>query len=136
MALYETVFIARQDLTAEGVDAITDKFAKIIADKGGKVVSREYWGLRTLAYRINKGNRGHYVMLNIDADYPAVAELNRVIGFSEDIIRNSTFKVGSHEKESALFVAEKAKGYKPSKEKTKKDLTELDKILDKIQFEA
>ena len=74
MPLYETVFIVRQDATADDVDALTDKLAKIITDEGGKIVSKEYWGLRQLAYKINKNSRGHYVLLNIDSKYSAVAD--------------------------------------------------------------
>ncbi|NBV05967.1 MAG: 30S ribosomal protein S6, partial [Proteobacteria bacterium] len=62
MALYETVFIARQDLTAEDVDALSSKLAKIITDANGKLVSKEYWGLRNLAYKVKKNSRGHYVL--------------------------------------------------------------------------
>ena len=121
MALYETVFIARQDLAAEDVDALSNKLAKIITDGNGKVVSKEYWGLKTLSYKIKKNSRGHYVILNIDSEYPAVAELNRVIGFNEDIIRSLTFKVEAHDKESILFLSATAKDYKAGKVSAKKE---------------
>ena len=65
MALYESVFIARQDVSATQVDSLTDSFEKIISDNGGSVERREYWGLRTLAYRIKKNRKGHYVMFNL-----------------------------------------------------------------------
>lgn len=137
MALYETVFIARPDLTADDVDAVAEKFSKIIAEKKGKVVSKEYWGLRPLAYRINKSTRGHYILLNINSEYPAIAELSRVMRYNEDIIRSAIFKVEAHDIESSLFVAPSAKEYKPSKvQTTKKEPSKLDQILDQIQFEA
>lgn len=136
MALYETVFIARQDLSAEDVDSLSNKLAKIITDAKGNVTSKEYWGLRNLAYKVKKGSRGHYVLLNIDSEYAAVAELNRVIGFNEDIIRSLTFKVEAHEEESLLFVSETAKDYKAGKVAVKKEPTKTDLVLDKVQFEA
>lgn len=136
MALYETVFIARQDLAAEDVDALTDKLSKIITDGNGKVVSKEYWGLRSLSYKIKKNSRGHYVLLNIDSNYEAVAELKRVIGFNEDIISSLTFKADAHEKESLLFVSKTAKDYKAGKVAVKKEPTKTDLVLDKVQFEA
>jgi small subunit ribosomal protein S6 len=136
MALYETVFIARQDLNAEDVDALSNKLAKIITDAKGKVVSKEYWGLKNLSYKINKNSRGHYILLNIDSEYPAVAELNRVIGFNEDIIRSLTFKVEAHADESLLFISSSAKDYKAGKIAVKKEPTKTDLVLDQVQFEA
>jgi small subunit ribosomal protein S6 len=136
MALYETVFIARQDLTAEDVDALSSKLAKIITEGNGKIVSKEYWGLRNLAYKVKKNTRGHYVLFNIDAEYPAVAELNRVIGYNEDIIRSLTFAVESHFEESELFVSSTAKDYKAGKTPVKKEPSKIDLVLDQVQFEA
>jgi small subunit ribosomal protein S6 len=136
MPLYETVFIARQDLTAEDVDALTTKLSKIITEGKGKVVSKEYWGLRNLAYKVKKNSRGHYILLNIDAEYAAVAELNRVMGFNEDIIRNMTFSVESHQEESPLFVSGNAKDYKAGKIAAKKEPSKTDLVLDQVQFEV
>ncbi len=136
MPLYETVFIARQDLTADDVDALTDKLSKIITDEKGKIVSKEYWGLRTLSYKVKKNSRGHYVLLNIDAKYPAVAELKRVMSFNEDIIRSSVFKVEAHEKESPLFMSKTAKDYKAGKVSAKKEPSKIDLVLDQVQFEV
>ncbi len=136
MALYETVFIARQDLTVDDVDALSNKLSKIITDGNGKIVSKEYWGLRTLAYKVKKNSRGHYVMFNIDAEYAAVAELNRVIGYNENIIRSLTFAVDAHLAESMLFVSSNAKDYKANKAPVKKEPTKLDLVLDQVQFEA
>lgn len=140
MALYETVFIARQDLTAEDVDNLTDKLSKIIADGKGELVSQEYWGLRQLAYKVNKNLRGHYVLLNISAEYSAIAELNRVMGFNEDIIRNVTYKTEKHEEKSPLFASKTAKEFKPKPAATKergpkKEPTKFDLVLDQVQFD-
>ncbi len=136
MPLYETVFIARQDLTADDVDALTDKLSKIITDGNGKIVSKEYWGLRNLAYKVKKNYRGHYVLLNIDAEYPAVAELKRVMGYNENIIRSMMFRVEAHQEESPLFISTHAKDYKAGKSPAKKEPSKIDLVLDQVQFEV
>ncbi len=136
MPLYETVLIARQDLTAEDVDSLVVKLSKIITDAKGKVVSKEYWGLRDLAFKVKKNIRGHYVMLNINADYSAVAELKRVMSFNEDIIRNITFITEAHQVESPLFASVTAKDYKAGKVSTKKEPSKADLVLDQVQFEV
>jgi small subunit ribosomal protein S6 len=93
MPFYEHVFLARQDLTTAQVEALTEGFTKVLAEGKGKVANSEYWGLRTLAYRIAKNRKAHYVMLNIDAPAAAVAELERQVGLNEDIIRYMTVRV-------------------------------------------
>jgi small subunit ribosomal protein S6 len=97
MPLYEHVFLARQDLAQAQVDALAENATKIIADNGGKVVKTETWGLRGLAYRIAKNRKAHYVMLDIDAPAPAMAELERQTGINEDVIRFMTIRVDAHE---------------------------------------
>jgi len=134
MPLYETVFITRQDLTVEDVDNLTTKLCKIITDGNGKIVSKEYWGLRNLAYIIKKNTRGHYVLINIDAEYPAVQELKRVVKYNENIIRSVLFNVEAHSAESLLFVSSDAKDYKNAKQ-TKREPSKIDLILDQVQFE-
>jgi small subunit ribosomal protein S6 len=98
MPLYEHVFLARQDLAQAQVDALSENATKIIADNGGSVVKTENWGLRSLAYRIAKNRKAHYVMLDIDAPAAAVAELERQTGINEDVIRFMTIRVDAHEK--------------------------------------
>lgn len=131
MALYEVVFIARQDLSAEEVDSLSDRFIKIIADHKGKLVSREYWGLKDLSYKINKNSRGHYVLLNFDSEFDGIAEVKRVIGFNEDVIRSNIFRVEAHEKQSPLMISEDAKSFKAGKTVTHAP-TELDAAIDQI----
>ena len=98
MALYEHVFLARQDLAQAQVDALAEMATKIIEDGKGKVVKTETWGLRSLAYRIAKNRKAHYVMLEIDAPTGVVAELERQLNINEDIIRFMTIRVDAHEK--------------------------------------
>jgi small subunit ribosomal protein S6 len=97
MPLYEHVFLARQDLAQPQVDALAENATKIIEDNGGKVVKTESWGLRSLAYRIQKNRKAHYVMLEIDAPAPLVAELERQTQINEDVIRYMTIRVDAHE---------------------------------------
>jgi small subunit ribosomal protein S6 len=93
MALYEHVFLARQDLAQAQVDALAEAAAKIIEEGQGKVVKTETWGLRSLAYRIAKNRKAHYVMLQIDGPAGVVAELERQTAINEDVIRYMTVRV-------------------------------------------
>jgi small subunit ribosomal protein S6 len=97
MPLYEHVFLARQDLAQAQVDALAENATKIIEDNGGQVVKTETWGLRSLAYRIAKNRKAHYVMLDFEAPAPAVAELERQTQINEDVIRYMTLRVDAHE---------------------------------------
>ena len=87
MRLYESVFIARQDITSAQVEAMADEFAKIITSAGGSIKKREYWGLRSLAYRIKKNRKGHYVMFNLETGPEALREYERIMGLNEDVLR-------------------------------------------------
>jgi small subunit ribosomal protein S6 len=87
MRLYESVFIARQDVSAQYVEALTKDFSAIIENGGGKIHKHEYWGLRALAYRVKKNRKGHYVMLNLEADNDTLREYERIMGLNEDILR-------------------------------------------------
>ena len=98
MPLYEHVFLARQDLAQAQVDALAENATKIIEDNGGKVVKTETWGLRSLAYRIAKNRKAHYVELDLDAPAAAIAELERQSNINEDIIRFLTIRVDELEK--------------------------------------
>ena len=97
MALYEHVFLARQDLAQAQVDALAEAATKIVTEGQGKVVKTESWGLRSIAYRIAKNRKAHYVMLEIDAPGGVVAELERQTAINEDIIRYMTVRVDAHE---------------------------------------
>ena len=93
MPYYESVLIARQDISSQQVDALTESLTAIIGENGGQVTKTEYWGLRNLAYRINKNRKGHYVLLNLDAPAGAVQEFERNMRINEDVLRYLTIKV-------------------------------------------
>lgn len=100
MALYEHLLIARQDISAQQVDALATHLKTIIEGEGGKVEKQEYWGLRGLAYRLKKNRKGHYVLLNINAPGKAVHELERQLKINEDVLRYITVKVEKFEQSS------------------------------------
>lgn len=93
MPLYETVLIARNDISQQQVDAIVDGIAAQIEADGGSVQKREYWGLRTLAYRIKKNRKGHYVLLGVDTKSETLKEIERQLSINEDILRLLTLRV-------------------------------------------
>lgn len=93
MPLYECVFIARNDVTQQQVEAIAEQVAGLIAEGGGEVKKREYWGLRGLAYKIKKNRKGHYMLLGIDAPGTALPEVERQLGLNEDVLRSLMIRV-------------------------------------------
>lgn len=93
MPYYETVFIARQDLTDTQVKDLTKHAEKVIKDQGGKILKTESWGLRTLAYKINKSRKGHYTLIESDAPGAAIIELERLMRLNEDIMRFLTIRL-------------------------------------------
>ena len=97
MPYYESVFIARQDISQTQVEGLSDAFEKIITDAGGSIAKRENWGLRTMAYKINKNRKGHYVLLNVDAPAPALREMERQMRINEDILRYISIRVNKLE---------------------------------------
>ena len=98
MPLYEHVFLARQDLAQAQVDTLAENATNILSENGGKVVKTETWGLKSLAYRIAKNRKAHFVMLEVDAPAAAVAELERQTSINEEVIRFMTIRVDGHEK--------------------------------------
>ncbi len=101
MALYEHMLIARQDISAQQVDALATHLKTIVETEGGKVEKQEYWGLRTLAYRIKKNRKGHYVLLNLDAPPNAIAELERQLKINEDVLRYMSVRVDAFEQSNS-----------------------------------
>jgi len=114
MALYENVFIARQDVPTTQVEALTTQFSELVTGLGGTVSKKEYWGLRSLTYRIKKNRKGHYTLLNIDAPSAAIKELERTMSINEDIIRFLTVRVDElEEAPSAIMVRSAEKADRP-----------------------
>jgi small subunit ribosomal protein S6 len=96
MPLYEHVFIARQDLSNAQAEGLIEHFSTVLADNGGKVVENEYWGVKTMAYKINKNRKGHYAFLKSDAPAAAVQEMERLMRLHDDVMRVLTIKVDKH----------------------------------------
>jgi small subunit ribosomal protein S6 len=113
MPFYETVFIARQDATAAQVETLTESFAAIIAEQGGKMTKKEYWGLRSLTYRIKKNRKGHYMLLNIDASPAAVKEMERNMRINEDVLRLLTVRVEALEEGPSAMLQSRARDDRP-----------------------
>ena len=97
MALYEHIYLARQDVTAQQVEAMTEQFKTVIEANGGKVGKIEYWGVKSLAYRIKKNRKAHFTLINIDAPPAAITEMERQMSINEDILRVITLRVEEHE---------------------------------------
>ncbi|PKP71349.1 MAG: 30S ribosomal protein S6 [Alphaproteobacteria bacterium HGW-Alphaproteobacteria-4] len=97
MPLYEHVLIARQDLSNAQAEGLIEHFSTVIADNGGKIVEHEYWGVKTMAYKINKNRKGHYAFLKSDAPAAAVQEMERLARLHDDVMRVLTIKVDAHE---------------------------------------
>jgi small subunit ribosomal protein S6 len=93
MPLYEHVFLARPDVTVQQVDAMVEQFKTVITTAGGSVPKTEYWGLKTLAYRMRKNRKAHFTMLNLDAAPAAIAEMERLMRINEDILRFMTLRI-------------------------------------------
>jgi small subunit ribosomal protein S6 len=96
MALYEHVMIARQDLSNAQAEGLIEHFGTVLADNGGALVDFEYWGVKTMAYKINKNRKGHYAFLRSDAPAPAVQEMERLMRLHDDVMRVLTIKVDEH----------------------------------------
>ncbi|WP_198374546.1 30S ribosomal protein S6 [Neoroseomonas rubea] len=108
MPLYECVFIARNDVTQQQVEAIAEQVATLIAEGGGEVKKREYWGLRGLAYKIKKNRKGHYMLLGIEAPGTALPEVERQLGLNEDVLRTLTVRVEAIDEAPSAVLAKRA----------------------------
>lgn len=119
MSFYENVFIARQDLAPAKVTELAQKYADVIEKDGGKVSKTEEWGLRTLAYKIQKNRKGYYVLMNIDAPAKAIIEMERLMRLDENLLRYLTIKVEELEEGPSVMLEPK---YKKSKSDEKFDI--------------
>ena len=104
MAFYESVYIARPDISTAQVEALTQRLTEIVESGGGRVTKNEYWGLKNLAYRIKKNRKGHYSLLNIDAPSEAVGEYERNMRLSEDVLRYLTVRVDELDESPSIMM--------------------------------
>lgn len=115
MPLYECVVIARSDVTTQQVDALGEQIAATIAELGGAVKKNEYWGLRSLAYRIKKNRKGHYVLLNLEAPPAAINEMERLLRLNEDVLRFLTVAVEELEEGPSAILTNKGRDDRESR---------------------
>lgn len=108
MPLYETVLIARNDITQQQVEAIADEITTDLEGEGGSVQKREYWGLRSLAYRIKKNRKGHYMLLALDAKPAFINEMERKLGLNEDMLRFMTIRIEAVDEAPSAILSRKA----------------------------
>ena len=119
MALYESVIIGRQDLTSGQFETLLEKFIAVIQSFKGEIKKRENWGIRNLAYKINKNRKGHYTLLNIDGPPEAIQEYERLMRLDEDVIRFLTIKIKAIDEKPSPLMANKPDR---SKNETVKDV--------------
>ena len=108
MPYYESVFIARQDMSGSQVEALADALAAVVQERGGNVAKREHWGLKSLAYRMKKNRKGHYVMFNLDAPWEAVEEMERQLRLNEDVLRYMTVRLEAIEEGPSVMMQARA----------------------------
>ncbi|MGC6476245.1 MAG: 30S ribosomal protein S6 [Parvibaculales bacterium] len=109
MSLYEHIFICRQDISQQQVEDLTAQFSSVISDNGGSIAKTEYWGLRSMAYKVKKNRKGHYALLNIDASHEAITEMERQMSLNDDIIRFLTIRVDEHDTEPSAPLQNKGR---------------------------
>ena len=110
MPLYESTFIARPDISSQQVDGLAEQFREILTEAGGEIAKTEYWGLRSLAYRIKKNRKGHYYFMNIDAPPEAIDAMERTMRINEDVIRYMTVRVNEHDPNPAPLTQSRGRG--------------------------
>ncbi|MBT3908431.1 MAG: 30S ribosomal protein S6, partial [Rhodospirillaceae bacterium] len=117
MPNYETVFIARQDISATQVEGLVENFEKVITDAGGSVPKKESWGLKTLSYKIKKNRKGHYMLLNIAAEAEAVHEMERQMRINEDILRYITIRMDELEEGPSAMMRSRDRDDRPRRDR-------------------
>ena len=110
MPLYESTFIARPDISSQQVDGLAEQLREILTEAGGEVAKTEYWGLRSLAYRIKKNRKGHYYFMNIDAPPEAIEAMEHTMRINEDVIRYLTVRVEEHDPNPAPLTQSRGRG--------------------------
>ena len=115
MSYYETVFIVRQDMSPTQVEAMADTYAELVGQYEGTVVKREMWGLRNLAFRMNKNRKGHYVMMHLDTPPAAIAEMERLMRISEDVLRYMTIRIDEIPEGPSPMLQQRDRGDRPER---------------------
>ncbi|WP_114943765.1 30S ribosomal protein S6 [Microvirga calopogonii] len=121
MPLYEHIFLARQDVTPQQVEAMVDQYKGVIEQNGGSVDKTEMWGVKSLAYRIKKNRKAHFTMFNLNAPAPAVAEMERQMRINEDILRFMTIKVEELETEPSVMMQKRDRDERKDRERRERD---------------
>ena len=121
MPHYEHVFLARQDVTAQQVEELTEQFKGVITSNGGEVGKTEYWGIKGLAFRVAKNRKAHYTLMNITAPPAAVAELERLQKINEDILRVLTVRVDEHETEPSVVMQRRDRDERDRSDRPRRD---------------
>ena len=104
MPLYEHVFLARQDLSPQQIEELTTQYKGVIEQLGGKITKSEYWGVKSLTYRMRKNRKAHFTLMNVDAPSAAMVEVERQQRINEDILRQLTVRVEEHETEPSAMM--------------------------------
>jgi len=123
MALYESVIIGRQDLTNSQFETLIDEFTSVIKSHDGEIKKTEYWGIRNLAYKINKNRKAHYYMLNISSSPETISEYERLLGLHEDIIRFLTIKIDKVDENPSLLMNNKVDRHRNDSDSDKIDIS-------------
>ena len=135
MRLYECVIIGRQDVSSGHVEELVNEFCSIIENDGGSIKKSEYWGLRSLAYRIKKNRKGHYILLNFETSPKTLKEFERVMGLNEDILRFMTIVIDAVEENPSVMM--QTKPDRPRSEKTERQVSQNnDEISNELSAEG
>jgi small subunit ribosomal protein S6 len=121
MPLYEHIFLARQDVTAQQVETMVDQYKGVIEGNGGKVEKTEMWGVKSLAYRIKKNRKAHFAMFNLDAPAAAVAEMERQMRINEDVLRFMTIRVDELDSEPSVMMQKRDRDERKERERRDRD---------------
>ena len=121
MPLYEHIFMARQDVTPQQVEAMVDQYKGVIEQNGGAIEKTEMWGVKSLAYRIKKNRKAHFTMFNLDAPPAAVAEMERQMRINEDILRFITIRVDALETEPSVMMQKRDRDERKDRERRERD---------------
>jgi small subunit ribosomal protein S6 len=123
MPKYEHVMIARQDLSNTQAEGLVEHFSKVLTENEGKVLDSEYWGLKTMAYKVNKNRKGHYAFIKSDAPAEAVQEMERLMRLHEDVMRVMTIKVKSHDEGPSVMMGSRPRIREERNESTQNEVT-------------